>query len=130
MLFMCTFNGRTQAEYSSCFLNLPLHNPCPLPEAFPLLAASQSTGHSLSLLGVGVPHKRSNKPAIIQQWVSPPAFIIQMHGLSGSCSGRLLIHTDRVREIIASVRWTLKRGRPLFSSDPASQDRSLIPDPR
>ncbi len=62
--------------------------------------------------------------------MSPRAFIIQMLGLSGSCSGRPLIQTGRVMEIIASVRWTLKRGSSLFSSDPASQDHSLIPDPR
>lgn len=102
----------------------------PFLKRFLCLLASQSTGHSLSLLGEGVIQKRSNKLAIIQQWVSPRAFIIQMPGLSRSCSGRPLIHTERVREIIASVRWTLKRGRPLFSSDPASQDHSLIPDPR
>lgn len=96
---------------------------------FLCLLASQSTGHSLSLLGERVTQKRSNKLAIIQQWVSPRAFVIQMSGLSGSCSGRPLIHPERVREIIASVRWTLKGGRPLFSSDPASQDHSLIPHP-
>lgn len=39
------------------------------------------------------------------------------------------IHTEGVREIIASVRWTLKRRRPLFASDPRSQDQSLIPRP-
>lgn len=101
----------------------------PFLKRFLCLLASQSTGHSLSLFGEGVTQKRSNKLAIIQQWVSPRAFIIQMSGLFRFCSGRPLIHPKRVREIIASVRWTFKRGRPLFSSDPASQDHSLIPHP-
>lgn len=103
--------------------------PASFPKRFLCLLASQSTGYLLSLLGEGVTQKHSNKLAIIQQWVSPKVFIIQMTGLSWSCSGRQLIHTRRVREIIASVRWTLQRGRLLFSSDPKSQDHSLISDP-
>lgn len=101
----------------------------PFLKRFLCLLASQSPEHSLSLFGKRVTQKRCNKLAIIQQWVSLRAFIIQMPGLFGSCSGRPLIHTERVREIIASVRWTLKRGRPLLSPDPASQDHSLILDP-
>lgn len=53
-----------------------------LPGPLPCLLASRPAGQPLSLLGEAATQKRSNKPAMVQQWVSLRAFVMEMPGLS------------------------------------------------
>lgn len=121
MLFKCSTHCRTRRGIQLLTLVHLSIIPAPyLTEALPTYTGLSIT-RTLTELFQKEPviHKPSNILAIIQQWLSPRAFIFEIPGHSGSCCGKSCIDSESQGDYCQCK---------MLPYDLGSQDHSLILD--